>query len=203
MYGRPGVREDLRHHSSRRRCCRTRWRRRHRPQLRPCVLPPHRPRHGSCDHRGDARPCTDRGALPEALHRRDHRIGRASRPSTPPNSDATPEQVAAVAAAVPRTILALDARRLGSLDFAVNAADIIMLDGPDPGSGTSFDWTKVGALTSDHRILWPAGYDRRTSPTPFAWSVPGASTSPPVSKSRRAEGSRRRRPIHHRSTGRW
>ncbi|MEZ5376167.1 MAG: phosphoribosylanthranilate isomerase [Acidimicrobiales bacterium] len=71
--------------------------------------------------------------------------------------DATPEQVAAVAAAVPRTILALDARRLGSLDFAVNAADIIMLDGPDPGSGTSFDWTKVGALTSDHRILLAGG----------------------------------------------
>ena len=37
------------------------------------------------------------------------------------------------------------------------SADVVMLDGPNPGSGVSFDWELVGNIVADHTILLAGG----------------------------------------------
>lgn len=71
--------------------------------------------------------------------------------------EASPEHVEAVAAVAPFTILALEAGSHAIADVADLGGDAVLLDGPDPGSGTTFDWGTIGDLTARHRVLLAGG----------------------------------------------
>lgn len=73
------------------------------------------------------------------------------------HGDEPPEVTAAVAAGVETVIkvVAAGSRAVRFIDD--HAADIIMLDSPDPGSGVPFEWSLVGDLVMDHKILLAGG----------------------------------------------
>ncbi len=68
-----------------------------------------------------------------------------------------PEQVEAVAAFAPFTILALEAGNHTATSIAGSGVDVVMLDGPDPGSGNAFDWGTIGDLAIRHQVLLAGG----------------------------------------------
>jgi phosphoribosylanthranilate isomerase len=64
--------------------------------------------------------------------------------------------VAEVAAMVPRviTVTSVDSGAVGPID---DGADVVMVDGPAPGSGVAFDWSVIGGLTAERRVLLAGG----------------------------------------------
>lgn len=66
------------------------------------------------------------------------------------------EEAAAVGAAVP-TVIQVVTVTPGQIPPVDDAADIVMLDGPTPGGGVPFDWSRVGDLVSARRILLAGG----------------------------------------------
>ncbi len=73
------------------------------------------------------------------------------------HGDEPPQVTAAVAAGVETVIkvVAAGSRAVHCIDE--HAADIIMVDSPDPGSGVPFDWSLVGNLVTEHKILLAGG----------------------------------------------
>ncbi len=69
----------------------------------------------------------------------------------------SPELLEAVAAVAPFTILALESGSHASAATASSHVDAVLLDGPDPGSGTTFDWHTISDLTASHRVLLAGG----------------------------------------------
>lgn len=69
----------------------------------------------------------------------------------------SPGYVAAVREVADLLILALhvDDPRLGALDEF--ACDAVLLDASVPGSGTAFDWSRVGDLPTRHRVVLAGG----------------------------------------------
>ena len=73
------------------------------------------------------------------------------------HGDEPPEVTAAVAAGVETVIKVVAAGSPAVRFIDEHAADIIMLDSPDPGSGVPFEWSLVGDLVTDHKILLAGG----------------------------------------------
>jgi phosphoribosylanthranilate isomerase len=73
------------------------------------------------------------------------------------HGDEPPDVTALVAAGVETVIkvVAAGSRAVRSIDE--HAADIIMLDSSVPGSGVPFDWSVVGDLVTNHKILLAGG----------------------------------------------
>ena len=73
------------------------------------------------------------------------------------HGDEPPQVTAAVAAGVETVIkvVAAGSRAVRCIDE--HDADIIMLDSPDPGSGVPSDWSLVGELVTNHKILLAGG----------------------------------------------
>lgn len=63
----------------------------------------------------------------------------------------------AVARGVATVIKVVTAGRSSPDEIDRHAADIVMLDGPAPGSGVAFDWDLVGQLVDGRRILLAGG----------------------------------------------
>ncbi len=73
------------------------------------------------------------------------------------HGDERPEFTAAISHGVATVIKAVTAETLSIRSVDAHAADIVMLDGPDPGAGITFDWDLVGGLVATHRILLAGG----------------------------------------------
>jgi len=58
---------------------------------------------------------------------------------------------------VPVLIRAMAAGSPELVEVDDHGADVVMLDGPTPGSGVAFDWSLVGDLTRRHRVLLAGG----------------------------------------------
>lgn len=71
--------------------------------------------------------------------------------------EASPELLEAVAAVAPFTILALESGNHACASAVSSRVDAVLLDGPDPGSGTTFDWDTIGDRTARHRVLLAGG----------------------------------------------
>jgi phosphoribosylanthranilate isomerase len=71
--------------------------------------------------------------------------------------ESTPELTSEVADAVQMVIVAVTGDDPSIRSLEDHAADVFMLDGPDPGSGITFDWDSVGDLVQRYRILLAGG----------------------------------------------
>ena len=71
--------------------------------------------------------------------------------------EASPELLEAVAAVAPFTILALESGSHASASAVSSRVDAVLLDGPEPGSGTTFDWDTIGDLTARDQVLLAGG----------------------------------------------
>ncbi len=68
-----------------------------------------------------------------------------------------PETTTVVAADARLLILAMTVEELSVRSLDAHPACVVMLDGPESGSGDTFDWSTVGDLTARHRILLAGG----------------------------------------------
>jgi len=73
------------------------------------------------------------------------------------HGDEPPAFTAAVADGVETVIKAVAAESPSIDALSDHAADIVMLDAPNPGGGVPFDWRVVGDLVSKHKILLAGG----------------------------------------------
>ncbi|MCP4958144.1 MAG: phosphoribosylanthranilate isomerase [Actinomycetia bacterium] len=67
------------------------------------------------------------------------------------------DYTSAIAARVQTVILAMAAEDVALRSLDEHPAGIVMLDGPAPGSRVPVDWTTVGDLVTEHRILLAGG----------------------------------------------
>jgi phosphoribosylanthranilate isomerase len=73
------------------------------------------------------------------------------------HGDEPPEFTARVASGVATVIKAVSATSPTVRTLDEHAADIVMLDALEPGGGVPFDWSLVGDLVEQHRILLTGG----------------------------------------------
>lgn len=73
------------------------------------------------------------------------------------HGDEPPQFTAAVSDGVQIVIKAVTAGSPLVRSINEHAADIVMLDAPDPGGGISFNWDLVGDLVTEHKILLAGG----------------------------------------------
>ena len=73
------------------------------------------------------------------------------------HGDEPPEVTAAVAAGVETVIKVVAAGSQAVRFIDEHTADIIMLDSPIPGSGVPFEWSLVGDLVTNYKILLSGG----------------------------------------------
>jgi phosphoribosylanthranilate isomerase len=74
------------------------------------------------------------------------------------HGDEPPEVTAVIAAGVETVIKVVAAGSRAVRFIDEHAADIILLDSPDPGSGVPFEWSLVGdTFVTDHKILLAGG----------------------------------------------
>jgi phosphoribosylanthranilate isomerase len=73
------------------------------------------------------------------------------------HGDEPPQFTAAVSDGVETVIKAVTAGSPSLLSVDEHAADIVMLDAPDPGDGIPFDWDLVGDLVAKYKILLAGG----------------------------------------------
>ncbi|MDY7100889.1 MAG: phosphoribosylanthranilate isomerase [Actinomycetota bacterium] len=73
------------------------------------------------------------------------------------HGDEPPEATAAVAAGVGTVIKAVAAGTPAADAVGDHAADIVLLDAPEPGGGITFDWGLVGDLVARHDVLLAGG----------------------------------------------
>ncbi len=73
------------------------------------------------------------------------------------HGDETPDACRYVAERVPLTIKALPAGDPGITRFADYGADLLLVDGPEPGSGKVFDWKLVEGVVDHSRLVVSGG----------------------------------------------
>lgn len=73
------------------------------------------------------------------------------------HGEGTPEHTAAIADVVDTVIEVVAVDRLTDGDIDDHGADIVMIDGPTPGAGVTFDWDSIGNLVATHKILLAGG----------------------------------------------
>ena len=79
-----------------------------------------------------------------------------------------------------------------AISMASDAADVVLLDAPNPGSGRVYDWCRVSGAFDGVRLLLAGGLTPENVAGRSGASAPGASTCRPASRRRPAAVARTR-----------